>query len=256
MSVDLVINDAVAEVTLDNSGRKNAISMAMRQELQKVFLQLQDDEKTRAIVISGAGADFSAGSDLKEMGEPDVAAAMERIRLLQRMLTAVAEIDKPVIAAVQGVCIGASWSLALAADFIIAAEDARFQFSFGRVGLAPDCAASHLLARHVGLMRAKEIVYSGRTVSGNEAAELGLALEAIPGDQVLPKARAMAATFAKSAALSLTMAKRQFGAASAQTLSDALALEANMHPLLMQSEDFREGKSAFSEKRAPLFKGK
>ena len=142
------------------------------------------------------------------------------MRLLHRMVRAVASTNKPVIAAVRGVCIGVSWSMALASDFIIAAEDARFQFAFRHIGLAPDGGAAFLLTRYIGIQRAKELMYSGRFVNGLEAKQLGLALETLTADEVLPRAIDMARGFAAAPTISLTMMKRQFDAAPAQKGND------------------------------------
>jgi 2-(1,2-epoxy-1,2-dihydrophenyl)acetyl-CoA isomerase len=171
------------------------------------------------------------------------------------MARCVAATGKPVIAAVTGVCIGMSWSLVLLADMVVAAADARFQFAFRNIGLAPDGGAAFLLTRYVGMQRAKEIVYSARFVSGEEACALGLALHALPAAEVLPRAMELARGFAQAPTLALAAAKRQFAAASAQTFEEALDLEASIQPLLVQSEDFKEGTRSFKEKRKPVFVG-
>jgi 2-(1,2-epoxy-1,2-dihydrophenyl)acetyl-CoA isomerase len=171
------------------------------------------------------------------------------------MARCVARTGKPVIAAVTGVCIGMSWSLVLLADIVVAAADARFQFSFRHIGLAPDGGAAFLLTRYLGMQRTKELLYSGRVVSGAEACSLGLALYGLPAAEVLPKAMALAREFAEGPTLALAHAKRQVEAASAQTFDEALDFEASMQSLLVQSEDFKEAARAFKEKRKPVFVG-
>jgi 2-(1,2-epoxy-1,2-dihydrophenyl)acetyl-CoA isomerase len=227
----------------------------MRTCLQLVFQQVQDDPELRAIVFTGAGEDFCAGADVREMGAGGVPGALLRARVLQRMVRAVAFANKPVIAAVRGVCIGVAWSLALASDFIIAAEDARFQFAFRHIGLAPDGGAAFLLSRYIGLQRAKELIYSGRFVSGAEAANLGLALEASPAEQVMERAMELARGFSTAPTLALAMAKRMFDSAAGQTLDQALDFEAGIQPLMAHTQDFHEGTTAFMEKREAMFKG-
>ena len=255
MSIDFTIDGGVAVVTINRPEKKNALTFAMRGQVQTVFQQLQDDINVRAIVFTGAGADFSAGADVGEMGAGGVPGSLLKMRLLHRMVRAVASTNKPVIAAVRGVCIGVSWSMALASDFIIAAEDARFQFAFRHIGLAPDGGAAFLLTRYIGIQRAKELMYSGRFVNGLEAKQLGLALEALTADEVLPRAIDMARDFAAAPTIALTMMKRQFDATPAQNLDGALDFEANIQPLMTQTEDFREGTASFKEKRKPVFKG-
>jgi len=171
------------------------------------------------------------------------------------MSRAIAGTNKPVIAAVEGVCIGMSWAMALSADITVAAENARFQFAFRHIGLAPDGGAAFLLSRNVPIQRAKEIMYSGRFVSGTEAAALGLALYATPPGEALARARELAASFVNAPTIAIGMAKRQFEAATAQTFDQALDFEANIQPLMVQTEDFKEGTGSFKEKRKAVFVG-
>jgi 2-(1,2-epoxy-1,2-dihydrophenyl)acetyl-CoA isomerase len=255
MAIDLSIENGVATVTINRPERKNAILLAMRTEIENAFLKCQDDDAVRVIILTGAGSDFSAGADVGEMGGGGISGSLYRMRHLHRMARAVANTNKPVIAAVEGVCIGMSWALALAADITVAAENARFQFAFRHIGLAPDGGAAFLLTRYVPIQRAKEIMYSGRFVSGAEAHQLGLALHATPPGEALAKAREVAASFVNAPTIALAMAKRQFDAAPAQTYDQALDFEANIQPLMVQTEDFREGTNSFKEKRKAQFVG-
>lgn len=255
MNVEYIIEDGVATIVINRPERKNAITVAMRSEIEEAFRRAQDDHEVRAIVFTGAGADFSAGADVGEMGGGGVRHSLYKMRHLHRMARGVAGTNKPVIAAVRGVCIGMSWALALACDVTVAAEDARFQFAFRHIGLAPDGGAAYLLTRYVGLQRAKEIIYSGRFVSGAEAADLGLALHAVASDDVPSKARELALSFAQAPTVALMMAKRQFDAAPAQTFDQALEFEANIQPLMVETEDHKEGATSFKEKRKPKFIG-
>jgi 2-(1,2-epoxy-1,2-dihydrophenyl)acetyl-CoA isomerase len=255
MSIDLAVEDGVAVVTINRPERKNAVTLAMREEITRVFERAQDDSAIRAVVLTGAGPDFSAGADITEMGTGGVRGSMAKMCNQHRMSRAVAATGKPVVAAVTGVCMGASWSLALQGDIVVAAEDARFQFAFRHIGLAPDGGAAFLLTRYLGIQRAKEIIYSGRFLRGTEARELGLALYALPAADVLPKAMELARDFANGPTIAFAAAKRQFAAAAGQTFDQALDLEATLQPLLAQTEDFKEGARAFLEKRPPLFSG-
>ncbi|MFC3174292.1 enoyl-CoA hydratase/isomerase family protein [Novosphingobium bradum] len=255
MPITIEHQGAVALITIDRPERKNAITLAMRAEIESAFRAADDDPAVRAIVLTGGGGDFSAGADVSEMGEGGIGRSLYRVGMLHRMARGVAGTGKPVIAAVRGVCIGVSWSLALASDMVITAADARFQFAFRHIGLAPDGGAAFLLTRYLPLQRAKEIMYSGRFVSGQEAVDLGLALEALPADDVLPRALELAQSLAQAPTLALTMAKRQFDAAPVQTYDQALEFEKSMQALMLESRDFREGSSAFKEKRKPSYTG-
>ena len=255
MLVEFVVQDGVGIVTINRPERKNAILLDMRADIERAFRMSQDDDDVRAVILTGAGSDFSAGADVSELGGDGVRAALRRMRHMHRMMRAVAGTNKPVIAAVQGVCIGMSWALALACDMVVAAENARFQFAFRHIGLAPDGGAAFLLTRYVHLQRAKEIMYSGRFVSGTEARDLGLALYALPPEEVMGKALELAGGFASAPTLALCMAKRQFDAAAGQNFEQALDFEANIQPLMTQTKDFKEGTSSFKEKRKPVFVG-
>lgn len=255
MSIDVSRQGTVAIVTINRPARKNAITMEMRSSFQPIFQDLADDHEVRAIVLRGAGGDFSAGADIAEMGDGGVRGSMLKARVLSRMIRAVGQTNKPVIAAVEGVCIGASFGIALACDFIIAAENARFQFAFRHIGLALDGAAGWLLERHVGIMRAKEIAYSGRFVSGTEAKEYGFALEALAADQVQAKALELAEGLAAAPTLALSQIKRQFDANPGQSLTDALDFEAAVQGLMVNTEDFGEGTLSFKERRKAAFRG-
>jgi 2-(1,2-epoxy-1,2-dihydrophenyl)acetyl-CoA isomerase len=255
MSVDLSLEDGVATVTINRPERKNAITLAMRTGIEAAFQKAQDDPAVRVVVLTGAGENFSAGADVSEMSGLGMNDALLRMRHLHRMARAVANTSKPVIAAVRGVCVGMSWALALASDIVVAAEDARFQFAFRHIGLAPDGGAAFLLTRYLAIQQAKEIVYSGRFVSGAEAGRLGLALHVLPSDQVQAKAAELARGFADAPTIALSMAKRQFEAAPGQTYTEALDFESAMQTLMVYTEDFKEGTLSFKEKRKARFTG-
>lgn len=255
MTVSLTRDGPVATITFERADKKNALDRPMRELIPRLFEQVQDDVSIRAVVMTGSGTDFCAGADVREMGGGGIADSMARVEILHRMVRSVVRTDIPVIAAVRGVCIGVGWSMALASDYIIAAPDARFQFAFRHIGLSPDGGAVHLLSQNLGPIRAKALVYSGRFVSGTEASELGLVSDLAPADELLGRAYGIAAELAASPTLSLKMTKRQFAAAENQTFEEALSTEMVMQPLMIRSEDFREGTSAFKQKRKPSFKG-
>ena len=257
MPVTLSVDGAVATITMDQPGRKNALSGELMGEVGARFLEVQEDTAIRAVILTGAGDDFCAGADIKSAhADPSIAASMVRLNVLHRMVRGIVLSDKPVIAAVRGVSIGVGWSLALACDYVIAAEDARFQFAFRHIGLAPDGGATKLLVQNMGMLRAKQLIFSGRFVSGAEAHALGLASEVLPAGEVLARARELAADLAAAPTLALAMAKRQFTAAQNQSYEEALASEIVMQPLMTRSDDYFEGTAAFREKRKPTYKGR
>ncbi len=255
MSVECSIESGIAVVTINRPERKNAITVPMRQQFVEVFQALQDDDGVRAIILTGAGNDFSAGADVGEIGKGGVAGNLNNARTRTRMVRAVAHTHKPLIAAVEGVCIGMSFAMALACDFIVCARDARFQFAFRHIGLALDAGAGWLLERHVGVMRAKDIAYSGRFVSGEEAVRYGFALEALDSGGALSRAKELAKGYATAPTLALSEVKRQFDNAPGQTLDQALDFELTVQALMTWTEDFKEGSTAFREKRKPEYRG-
>jgi 2-(1,2-epoxy-1,2-dihydrophenyl)acetyl-CoA isomerase len=255
MSIDLDIDQGVAVVTINRPEAKNAISLEMREQLWTAFEGLAENDAVRAVILTGGGEDFCAGMDVREMGGGGVAWSLTKIRRLHRISRAIASLKKPTIAAVNGVCVGVGWSYALACDLVIASPTARFAQIFNNIGLTPDGGAVWLLSRQVGLMRAKEIVYSGRKLGADEALALGLILEKVEGGTVLDRARELAAGFAAAPTLALGMAKRQFELAPAISFDQFLEAEAAMQPLMSRTEDHHEGVAAFKEKRPPRFSG-
>lgn len=255
MTVTVEIENATAIVTLNRPEKKNAISMEMRRQLWEAFEDISERDEVRAVILTGAGTDFCAGMDVGEFTGGGVPGSMMRMRKLHRIGRAIHNLKKPVIAAVSGVCVGVGWSYALACDFVIASETARFAQIFNKIALAPDGGAVWLLSQQLGRMRAKEIVYSGRMVMAEEALQLGLVLEVIPHVALMARARELAVGFANGPTLALAMAKRQFELVPSQSYDQFLEFEFSMQPLMSRTEDHHEGIAAFKERRAPVFKG-
>lgn len=256
MELRMSVEAGVAIVTLDRPEKKNAINLAMREALVERFAEIEADDDIRAVLLTGAGSDFSAGADIAEMGGGGVAGSIARMRSVHRMVNAVALTDKPVVAGVEGLCLGVAWSLALASDFVIAGASARFRFAFRHLGLAPDGAAPLLLTEMIGLQQAKELIYTGRFLGATEAASLGLVLRTVPDDEVQADALRFASDLATGPTLALTRAKRMFRAARTQGFEQALATEADIQPMIAQSDDYSEGRAAFAERREPQFRGR
>jgi 2-(1,2-epoxy-1,2-dihydrophenyl)acetyl-CoA isomerase len=255
MTIDVAIEGGLATVTLNRPDKKNAISMAMRQQLWEAFEDLSEDDAVRAVILTGAGGDFCSGMDVTEFGGGGVPGSMMRMRRLHRISRAIAGLKKPVIAAVQGVCMGAGWSYALACDLVVADDSARFAQVFRKIALSPDGGAVWLLRQHVGAMRAKEIVFSGRTLGADEALALGLILEKTLAGGALARARELATSLADGPTLALGMAKRQFDLAGNLGFDAFLDAEFSMQPVMSRTEDHEEGVRAFKERRPAVFKG-
>lgn len=166
--------------------------MAMRKQFCDAFDALQEDAGVRAVILTGTGGDFCSGADIGEMGETPPEDFVGRMHRLHRMARSIASFRAPVIAAVDGVCIGAAWGFALAADIVLATPETRFSASFRKIGYAPDAGLTWHFLRQMGAMRAKEIIYTGRIVTGVEAFDLSLALELAPQGGLMDRAMEIA----------------------------------------------------------------
>ncbi len=245
---------AVQTITLNRPDVLNAFNRALHKALREALKEARDPE-VRAVVLTGAGRGFSAGQDLKEFGEtPDISDALRDS--YHPNVLAIRELEKPVIAAVNGVCAGAGLSLACVCDFRIAADDAGFVPGFIGIGLVPDAGGTYFLNRLLGPSRAFEWMSSNRKLSAAEAHAWGLVSEVVPADALAPRAAELAASYAARPTRGIGMTKRLFDHAGNATLEEQLELEAQLQAAATQTEDFREGVAAFLEKRPPQFKGR
>jgi len=254
-SIDIERHGAVALVTMNNPAGRNALDLDMRRALLETFRGLAEDEAVRAVVLTGAADAFCAGADVGKMGGRDLAGSRRRMKTMHAMVRALHGLDKPVVAAVRGPAVGIGFSLAMACDVVVAAPDANFSQVFSKVGLAPDGGAIWFLARQMGFSRARELVYSARKVTGEEAHALGLVQRLVPGERVLEEALAQAQEYAQGPGLALAMAKQLFAASVAPSLEQFLEMELLVGPQLSQTADHTEGRAAFAEKRKPRFTG-
>lgn len=255
-SIDIERRGAVAVVTMNNPAGKNALDLEMRRALLLAFRDLADDDAVRSVVLTGAGDAFCAGADVGKMGGRDLAGSRQRMKTMHAMVRSVHGLDKPVVAAVRGPAVGIGFSLAMACDVVVAAPEANFSQVFGKVGLAPDGGAIWFLARQMGFSRAKELVYSARKVTGEEAHGLGLVQRLAPDERVLDEALALATGYAEGPGLALAMAKQMFANSVAPSLEQFLEMELLVGPQLSQTADHAEGRAAFQEKRKPRFTGR
>ena len=257
-TVDLTVDDhGVATVTLNRPDALNALNDQLKAELADVWRELANRRDARSVLLTGAGRAFSTGGDIKQM-DPDRGLETSRLRmakLLREVVIPLYRLDKPVIAAVNGHAHGLGLALALACDIAYASESASLSMAFVRIGLAPDGGASFLLPRLVGLNRAKELIFTGRRLSAAEALDLGLVNRVLPDDQLLPAAIQFAVQLAQGPTIALGAAKRALNAAPLASIEEIAELEAYGQAQAMASDDHREGRAAFAEKRPPRFTG-
>jgi 2-(1,2-epoxy-1,2-dihydrophenyl)acetyl-CoA isomerase len=252
--VEVSRDGAVQTITLNRPEVLNAFNRALHKALREALKDARDPE-VRAVVLTGAGRGFSAGQDLKEFGEAgDVRDALRES--YHPNVLAIRALEKPVIAAVNGVCAGAGLSLACVCDFRIAADDASFVPGFIGIGLVPDAGGTYFLHRLLGAARAFEWMSSNRRLTASQAQAWGLVSEVVEADALQARAAELAATYAALPTRGIGMTKRLFDHADTATLEEQLEMEAQLQAAATQTEDFREGVAAFLEKRAPRFTGR
>jgi 2-(1,2-epoxy-1,2-dihydrophenyl)acetyl-CoA isomerase len=252
--VEVARDGAVQTITLNRPDVLNAFNRALHTALRAALKEARDPE-VRAVVLTGAGRGFSAGQDLKEFGETaDIRDALRES--YHPNVLAIRALEKPVIAAVNGVCAGAGLSLACVCDVRIAADDASFVPGFIGIGLVPDAGGTYFLHRLLGASRAFEWMSSNRRLTAAEAQAWGLVSEVVEADALRARAAELAATYAAGPTRGIGMTKRLFDHADNATLEEQLEMEAQLQAAATQTEDFREGVAAFLEKRAPEFKGR
>ncbi len=256
MSIKISHDDGIATVLLDRADKLNALSGEMYHELADAFTALNGDDRVRVVLLTGAGRAFCAGGDVGSMGSFDVVSGRKRSKGHQRMILALHHLEKPVIAAVRGPAAGIGASMALACDLIVASETAYLLMAFKNVGIPPDGGAIYFLTQHLGLARAKEIVYSARKLPAAEAKDMGLISQVVPDDQLEAASLALAREIAGSATYALTLAKRMFQYMYVPTLEQLLEMEVLAICGARMTHDHVEGVTAFKEKRKPQFKGK
>ena len=247
----------VALLTMNRPDIMNALEAAMAQELVSAIRSSAADDEIGSIVLTGTGKSFSSGGDLSRLMQGFE--LLEGRRWLQEgyaQLMELANVKKPVIAAVNGYAVGAGFSLALLCDLIIAADTAKFGMAFIKVGLVPDCGALYFLPRLAGLQKAKELVFTGENIDAAEAHRIGIVNRVVPAAELLQEALKLGQQLAEGPAVALAQAKEILNASDGLSLEQVMELEIYAQSLCFQTEDHKEGAIAFLERRKPAFKGR
>ena len=252
------VRDGVLTVTINRPERLNAADRATAAALRDAFLAARDDDRVRAVVLTGTGRGFCSGADLAASeGQPPLSRAVRKAPLHEytQVTAAIDGLDKPVIAAVNGIAAGAGLSYATACDRRIAAASARFAAIFVRRGLVPDAGISYFLPRLVGLAAATHLLLTGETIDAQQALAIGLVDEVCPDAELAECAHAYAARLAAGASVAVDLARRAVRRTFERDLDAVLAFESWAQSVAQSTEDVREGISAFLQKREPRFTG-
>ncbi|WP_222848900.1 enoyl-CoA hydratase-related protein [Trebonia kvetii] len=257
-TVELYRTGAAAKIVLNRPDRMNAWSTGMAADLLSVLGDLASDDSVRAVMLTGAGRAFCTGADLKDAVTAD-GATMDTDRILidwyHPIVTAIREMPKPVISAVNGPAAGAGVSLALSADLVVAKESAYFLLAFVNIGLLPDAGSSLFIPARIGFARFAEMAMLGERLPAPKAADIGLINSSWPDDEFEKNAEALLTRLSNGPTRSYAGTKRELNHWMYSGMAEQLALEAQLQGEVARSQDCAEGIAAFTEKRPPRFTG-
>ena len=249
--------EGVATLTLNRPEKLNALNRKMMEEMESARVQVSKDRDVRVVVITGAGRAFCSGADVGEIAQAaDQGEIRDWLQMANRLILALTDLEKPVIAKVNGVAVGGGCSLALSADIIIASENAQFSLIFSRIGIIPDGGALFHLPRLVGPAKAKELIFTAKMVGAKEAERIGLVNKAVPANELDNEVNTLAKQLAEGPTVAFGLAKKIVNKGLSMDLSSVLEWEAFGQAIAGTTEDAREGVLAFLEKRKPEFKGR
>ena len=255
------IEEGVATITLNRPEKYNALNVQMYGEIQDALKQCTRNQEIRAVIITGAGKAFSSGADLVELqsqlGTFDISDVLRQG--LNRIVISIRELEKPVVAVINGVVAGAGGGLALACDMRIASDKASFVFAaFSSIGIIPDAGTTYFLPQLVGVSKALELSLFAdgqNRVSAEEALTLGIVNRVIADEDLAQETQAIGSKLANMATKAVGLTKRAMLKASERSLADALETEAQLQSVTFKTQDFQEGVMAFIQKRPAEFKG-
>jgi len=245
----------ILKITLNRPHVLNALSMEMIEELSMAIMEAGKDKEVKALVITGAGEAFSAGADLFHL-KKDKNFVKDGCPRAQGMAKSILTLEKPVIAAVNGVATAGGCELAIACDIRIASEKARFGELFIRIGLVPAMIGVYLLPKLIGLAKAKEFIFTGDIIDAKEAERIGMVNRVVPADKLEDVAMKLALNLARGPVLAIGKAKSAINKGLESSMDETLYNVMDLQFGLCRTDDHLEGVSAFLEKRKPLFKGK
>jgi enoyl-CoA hydratase/carnithine racemase len=256
----LAVDRKVATITLDRPDKKNPLTFESYAELADIFHAMAKDKGVKAIVVTGAGGNFSSGGDVFEIIGPlvemDTVGLLDFTRMTGEVVKAMRACPQPIVAAIDGVCAGAGAIIAMASDIRIGTPNAKVAFLFNRIGLAGcDMGACAMLPRIIGQGRAAELLYTGRVLGGEEAERWGFFNRLATSETVVSQAHAVAGELAAGPTFANAMTKRMLEMEWAMSVEAAIEAEAVAQALCMETEDFSRAYRAFAAKQKPVFEG-
>ena len=257
-SIQLKIENNIAFITLNRPEVFNSFNREMALRLQNVFDDCETNDEIRAIVLTGNGKAFCAGQDLKEVTSPELNPGFKKIldEHYNPIITRIRNIEKPILAAVNGVAAGAGANIALACDVVIANENASFIQAFSLIGLIPDSGGTFFLPRLIGFQKASALTMLGDKISAEEAEKMGMIYKSVPSNEFESTIQKLATKLATMPTRALVLIKKSLNQSLSNDLNSQLDLESRYQIEAAGTEDYAEGVSAFIEKRKPNFKGK
>lgn len=248
--------DGIAVLFFNRPKALNALNSETLLELEQAVKAIEADPAVKVLIVTGAGEkSFVAGADIAEMKDKNAPQGLEFALLGQRAIGSLQEMTKPVIAAVNGFALGGGSEVALACDFIYASEKAKFGLPEVGLGLFPGFGGTQRLPRLIGKAKAKEMIFTAKMISAQEALEMGLVNKVVPAEQLLDEAKAVANAIASKGQVAVKLAKGVINAGYDMDLRNGCALEANTFGVLFNTADQKEGCNAFVEKRPANFTG-
>ena len=251
--------DQIATITLNRPDAYNALNRRLGEELFHAVLEVDDDPDVRCVVITGAGKAFCAGGDVKDFADNlrHIGALVKELTTyLHGAVSRLCRSDKPVIMAVNGVAAGGGFSFALCGDLVLAAESAKFTMAYAKIAATPDGSSSYFLPRLIGLRRAMELYVTNRVLTAREAWEWGLVTRVVPDGEFRATVDGLARELAQGPTKAFGGAKRLFHQSTWESLETQMELEAQAIATSGRTDDFRDGVTAFANKKTPTFRGR
>ena len=255
-TIDFTVKEGVATICFARPNVFNSFNKAMAMEVQSALDECNANTEIRAVVLKGEGKAFCAGQDLKEVTDPEGPILTSIVRdHYNPIIERIRSLNKPVIAAVNGVAAGAGANIALSCDIVLAHEDASFLQAFSKIGLIPDSGGTFFLPRLVGFQRASALMMLGEKVSAKDAENMGMIYKALPADEFEAEVEKTANKLAKMPTVGLAYTKKALNQSMQNNLSSQLSLEEQLQTKAGGTKDYEEGVQAFLEKRKPNFIG-